>query len=159
MWFTSYICGAALAGGVAAGVHWSAIATRDSRARHHIRDVDLAGAGRVQSRARVLDRIVFIAVAYLIVVPVAFGLLEPVIARMLAPDPIAKAAQVGWLPSLRSIVGPGRLAAALDRLSSVNALKRDTSVKWDRKVGHPGMAIRIARLQARELAAVPDAAP
>jgi Zn-dependent protease with chaperone function len=58
-----------------------------------------------------------------------------------------------------AIVGPGRLAAALDRLSSVNALKRDTSVKWDRKVGHPGMAIRIARLQAQELAAVPDAVP
>ncbi|HTC69773.1 MAG TPA: M48 family metalloprotease [Acidothermaceae bacterium] len=58
-----------------------------------------------------------------------------------------------------AIVGPGQLAAALERLSIVNALKRDTSAKWDRKVGHPGMAIRIARLQAQELAAVPDPVP
>jgi len=56
-----------------------------------------------------------------------------------------------------ALVGPGQLAAAFDRLSTVNALKRDTSAKWDRQVGHPGMAIRIARLEAQELAARPEA--
>jgi len=58
-----------------------------------------------------------------------------------------------------AIVGPGQLAAAFDRLSTVNALKRDTSARWDRAVGHPGMAIRIARLQAQDLAARPAAVP
>jgi Zn-dependent protease with chaperone function len=54
-----------------------------------------------------------------------------------------------------ALVGPGQLAVAFDRLSTVNALKRDTSAKWDRQVGHPGMAIRIARLEAQELACRP----
>jgi Zn-dependent protease with chaperone function len=329
MWFTSYMCGAAIAGGGAVGVHWSAIGTGSrllagaillaawalpvvlaprpvAAAYARARQIPLAllRSRRVIAvrvimiaiwiwpipvaftvESTVLDRIAFTAVAYLIVVPVAFGLLAPVIARVLAPDQIApelqrrlaalavtagvrlqatrviksrdrkiaNAAQVGWLPGLRSIVltdylldslteaevdavfahelghargyhawkrsvvagaalfcsgcciisaisrspvpalvlvalaamfaigqvqrrlavrqeiaaddvgsaivGPGRLAAALDRLSAVNALKRDTSAKWDRKVGHPGMAIRIARLEAQELAAVPDAVP
>lgn len=229
-------------------------------------------------------RILFTAVAYLLAVPLAMGLLAPAIARLLAPDlvapelsarlaalastarirvgttrvmpsrarKLANAAQVGWLPGLQSVVitdylldslteadvdavfahelgharghdavkrsvlcglvffcstssvigavshtnpvfalgglavglvvirlqrgwavrqeiaaddfaaqlvGPGHLAGALDRLSHVNALKRDTSAKWDRQVGHPGMAIRIARLEAQELASRPDAVP
>ena len=57
------------------------------------------------------------------------------------------------------LVGLGQFAQALDRVATVNGLKRDTSAKWDRAVGHPGMAIRIARLQAQELASQPDAVP
>jgi STE24 endopeptidase len=45
-------------------------------------------------------------------------------------------------------VGPAALASALARLTELNAIKRETSLSWDRKVGHPGMAKRIARLQA-----------
>jgi len=230
-------------------------------------------------------RILFAAVAYVVAIPFALGLLAPAISRLIAPDRIdpqigarlaafssragirvgttrvirsrarkvANAAQVGWLPGLQSVVvtdylldsltasevdavfahelgharchhywkrstfagtsfgclacavigglshtpnvvvalgglaggavlsrvqravavrqeiaaddvaaalvGPGRLAEALDRISTVNALKRDTSPKWDRAVGHPGMAVRIARLRIRELAARPDAVP
>jgi Zn-dependent protease with chaperone function len=233
----------------------------------------------------VVDRVFFAAVAYLLALPLAVGVLAPFMVRLLAPHPItpdiaarltavasragirlrttrviasrtrkvANALQVGWLPSLQwvvmtdylldsltdadvdavfahelgharghdtwkrsalagamlfclsctiisglaqapnlllaigglataavlgrvqrqiavrqeiaaddvaaAIVGPGQLAAAFDRLSTVNALKRDTSAKWDRAVGHPGMAIRIARLRAQELAARPAAVP
>jgi Zn-dependent protease with chaperone function len=46
------------------------------------------------------------------------------------------------------IVGPAALAAALTRVTELNAIKPDTSRSWDRTVGHPGMAARIARLQA-----------
>jgi Zn-dependent protease with chaperone function len=55
------------------------------------------------------------------------------------------------------IAGPAALASALERLTELNALSANTSAKWDRQVGHPGMAKRIARLQAQQLAAVPDA--
>lgn len=41
------------------------------------------------------------------------------------------------------IVGPATLSAALTQL---NAIKADTSRRWDRTVGHPGMDIRTARL-------------
>jgi Zn-dependent protease with chaperone function len=44
------------------------------------------------------------------------------------------------------IVGPATLSAALTRLAELNAVKTDTSRRWDRTVGHPGMAIRTARL-------------
>jgi STE24 endopeptidase len=44
-------------------------------------------------------------------------------------------------------VGADTLAAALTRLTELNAIKRDTSLTWDRSVGHPGMAKRIARLR------------
>jgi STE24 endopeptidase len=44
------------------------------------------------------------------------------------------------------IVGPAALSTALTRLTEVNAIKADTSQRWDRTVGHPGMAIRTARL-------------
>lgn len=44
------------------------------------------------------------------------------------------------------IVGPATLSAALTRLTELNAIKADTSRRWDRTVGHPGMAIRTARL-------------
>ncbi|HEX4061828.1 MAG TPA: hypothetical protein VHY58_12495 [Streptosporangiaceae bacterium] len=37
---------------------------------------------------------------------------------------------------------------ALARLTELNAIKRETSRSWDRKVDHPGMAGRIARLRA-----------
>lgn len=46
-----------------------------------------------------------------------------------------------------TVVGPAALAAALARLTELNAIKRETSLSWDRKVGHPGMAKRIARLR------------
>jgi Zn-dependent protease with chaperone function len=45
------------------------------------------------------------------------------------------------------IVGPGALASALAHLTELNAIKRDTSLAWDEKVGHPGMTLRIGRLQ------------
>jgi Zn-dependent protease with chaperone function len=44
------------------------------------------------------------------------------------------------------IVGPATLNTALTRLTELNAIKADTSRRWDRTVGHPGMAIRTARL-------------
>jgi STE24 endopeptidase len=59
------------------------------------------------------------------------------IRQELAADDVAVAA-----------VGPAALASALARLTELNAIKRETSLSWDRKVGHPGMAKRIARLQA-----------
>ena len=46
------------------------------------------------------------------------------------------------------IVGPAALSTALTRLTELNAIKADTSRRWDRTVGHPGMAIRSARLAA-----------
>jgi Zn-dependent protease with chaperone function len=52
-------------------------------------------------------------------------------------------------------VGSEGLAAALTRLTELNAIKRDTSPSWDRRVGHPGMAMRIARLR-READQAPD---
>jgi Zn-dependent protease with chaperone function len=59
------------------------------------------------------------------------------IRRELAADDVAVAA-----------VGPGVVAAMLERLTELNAIKRETSLRWDRQVGHPGMARRIARLHA-----------
>lgn len=44
------------------------------------------------------------------------------------------------------IVGPAALNTALTRLTELNAIKADTSRRWDRTVGHPGMAARTARL-------------
>lgn len=44
------------------------------------------------------------------------------------------------------IVGPAALNTALTRLTELNAIKPDTSRRWDRTVGHPGMDIRTARL-------------
>jgi STE24 endopeptidase len=59
-----------------------------------------------------------------------------------------------------ALVGAGALADALDRLTELNAIKRDTSLDWDRQVGHPGMAGRIARLRAAAGARPPgDQAP
>lgn len=329
MFFVAYLCGAALAGGGAAAVHWSSLGPGGRAANVAVLLVVLAvpmvyaprpvkagyararGISRAELRSRrttafrvmwlliaawpipvafaaestVVDRILFTAVAYLIALPLAVGLLAPVMVRLLAPrvlepgiEPrlaalaaragvrlrttrviasrsrkVANAFQVGWLPGLQwvvvtdylldsltegdvdavfahevghvrnhdtwkrsalagamlfcvsctivsglapapnlllalgglaaaavlgrlqreiavrqeiaaddvaaTIVGPGQLAAAFDRLSTANALKRDTSAKWDRAVGHPGMAIRIARLQAQELAARPAAVP
>jgi Zn-dependent protease with chaperone function len=46
------------------------------------------------------------------------------------------------------LVGREAVAAALVRLTQMNEIKPDTSASWDRMVGHPGMAKRIARLQA-----------
>ncbi len=45
-------------------------------------------------------------------------------------------------------VGPAALSTALTRLTELNAIKADTSRRWDRTVGHPGMAIRSTRLAA-----------
>jgi Zn-dependent protease with chaperone function len=44
------------------------------------------------------------------------------------------------------LVGPAALNSALTRLTELNAIKADTSPRWDRTVGHPGMDIRAARL-------------
>jgi STE24 endopeptidase len=55
-----------------------------------------------------------------------------------------------------TVVGPAALAAALARLTELNAIKRETSLSWDRKVGHPGMAKRIARLQVVDHVAAVD---
>jgi hypothetical protein len=38
----------------------------------------------------------------------------------------------------------------LERLTELNAIKRDTSAGWDRSAGHPGMVRRIARLRPGE---------
>jgi STE24 endopeptidase len=57
------------------------------------------------------------------------------------------------------IVGPAALAAALTRLTELNAIKFDTSQSWDRAVGHPGMAARIARLQSVAAPAAADQQP
>lgn len=46
------------------------------------------------------------------------------------------------------LVGPATVSAALTRLTELNAIKADTSKRWDRTVGHPGMDIRTARLAA-----------
>jgi STE24 endopeptidase len=59
------------------------------------------------------------------------------IRRELAADDLAVAA-----------VGREPVAAALQRLTELNAIKRDTSRRWNRRVGHPAMAERIARLRA-----------
>jgi STE24 endopeptidase len=47
-----------------------------------------------------------------------------------------------------AIIGPEALAVALERLTELNAIKRNTTLSWDRSVGHPAMAQRIARLRA-----------
>jgi Zn-dependent protease with chaperone function len=44
------------------------------------------------------------------------------------------------------LTGPATVSAALTRLTELNAIKADTSKRWDRTVGHPGMDIRTARL-------------
>jgi STE24 endopeptidase len=59
------------------------------------------------------------------------------IRRELAADDVAVAA-----------VGPEAVAAMLERLTELNAIKRDTSRRFDRRAGHPGMDKRIARLRA-----------
>lgn len=56
------------------------------------------------------------------------------------------------------IVGPATLSAALIRLAELNAIKTDTSRRWDRTVGHPGMDIRTARLATALGAATPTPA-
>lgn len=59
------------------------------------------------------------------------------------------------------LVGPATLSAALTRLTELNAIKTDTSKRWDRTVGHPGMDIRIARLATAlgEASPVGEASP
>jgi hypothetical protein len=47
-----------------------------------------------------------------------------------------------------SLAGREAMAAALERLTELNAIKRNTTVGWDRRVGHPGLAQRIARLRS-----------
>jgi len=64
------------------------------------------------------------------------------IRRELAADDLAVAA-----------VGREPVAAALQRLTELNAIKRDTSKRWNRRTGHPAMAERLARLQAGDLPA------
>jgi Zn-dependent protease with chaperone function len=56
-----------------------------------------------------------------------------------------------------SIVGPAALVSALARLTELNETKRDTSLAWDERVGHPGMARRTGRLEEKASAArTPD---
>lgn len=40
-------------------------------------------------------------------------------------------------------------AGALTGLTELNEIKRNTSLTWDRNVGDPGMAQRIARLEGQ----------
>jgi Zn-dependent protease with chaperone function len=47
-----------------------------------------------------------------------------------------------------AVVGPASLAAALARLTELNEIKRETSLTWDRKVGHPAMSMRLAHLRS-----------
>jgi STE24 endopeptidase len=70
------------------------------------------------------------------------------IRRELAADDLAVAA-----------VGREPVAAALQRLTDLNAIKRDTSKRWNRRTGHPAMAERLARLQAGDLPAPAGTAP
>jgi STE24 endopeptidase len=88
--------------------------------------------------------------AVIIVGTIGLGRLTGVLAirQELAADDLAVTA-----------VGPDALAAALTRLTELNAIKRDTSLTWDRRVGHPGVAMRIARLQAADHVPVGDPAP
>jgi hypothetical protein len=51
-------------------------------------------------------------------------------------------------------------AAGWSRPTELNAIKNDTIPSWDRRVGHPGMAMRITRLrEERDQAAVGDNSP
>jgi STE24 endopeptidase len=55
------------------------------------------------------------------------------------------------------IVGPAALMSALARLTELNEIKRETSLAWDERVGHPGTARRIGRLEEKASAArTPD---
>ena len=45
-----------------------------------------------------------------------------------------------------TVAGAAVLVAALNRLTELNAIKRETSLAYDQDVGHPGMARRLARL-------------
>jgi STE24 endopeptidase len=46
-----------------------------------------------------------------------------------------------------AVVGPASLAAALARVTELNEIKRETSLAWNRDVGHPAMSMRLARLR------------
>jgi STE24 endopeptidase len=76
-----------------------------------------------------------------------------VIARRRGPRAIRQELAADDLAA--AIVGPETLAAALERLTELNAIKRDTTLSWDRRVGHPAMAQRIARLRAGGPGAAP----
>lgn len=54
------------------------------------------------------------------------------------------------------VVEPLVLADALERLTTLNDIKRDTSQSWDRHVGHPATALRIVRLRKMTAAATAD---
>jgi STE24 endopeptidase len=62
------------------------------------------------------------------------------IRRELAADDLAVAA-----------VGREAVAAGLERLTELNAIKRDTSRRWNRRTGHPAMAERLARVRAGDV--------
>jgi Zn-dependent protease with chaperone function len=47
------------------------------------------------------------------------------------------------------VVGPASLASALNRLAEINAVDTLTSPEWDKQVGHPGIARRVARLEGQ----------
>jgi STE24 endopeptidase len=68
-----------------------------------------------------------------------------VIARRRGPRAIRQELAADDLAA--AIAGPQTLAAALERLTELNAIRRDTTLSWDRSVGHPAMKERIARLR------------
>jgi STE24 endopeptidase len=57
------------------------------------------------------------------------------------------------------IVGPAALASALSRLAQINAVAVSTSPKWDKQVGHPSIARRVARLEGQLAGNVGTAPP
>ena len=116
----------------------------------HVRHRDVMG--------RVLRRSLYCTVLYLALLEVSAGNY----ARLFLALVVAAGAAGYWLAPRSSagligaelaaddlavtVVGAAVLATALQRLAEVNAIKRDTSLDWDRTVGHPGVGRRIARL-------------
>ncbi|HEY5049553.1 MAG TPA: M48 family metalloprotease, partial [Acidothermaceae bacterium] len=132
MYFTAYLCGAALAGGGVAAVQWSSLGPGGRVVTGGVLLVVLAlpmmfaprpvatgyararGISRAELRSRrttvfrviwmliaawpvpvafavepmVVDRVFFAAVAYLLALPLAVGVLAPFMVRLLAPHPI-----------------------------------------------------------------------
>jgi Zn-dependent protease with chaperone function len=61
--------------------------------------------------------------------------------------PLAIRQELGADDLAAAVVGPASLAAALTRVTELNEIKRETSLAWNRDVGHPAMSMRLARLR------------
>jgi Zn-dependent protease with chaperone function len=66
-------------------------------------------------------------------------------ARLFGPWAIRQ--ELGADDLAAAVVGPAALAAALTRVTELNEIKRETSLAWNRDVGHPAMSMRLARLR------------